>query len=501
MAFRAVDPPSAEATTTRHNLCTNPSFETNESSWFGLSAPTTAIVREQSPPVASKCLRVITDRSASFEGVYTATTAVTSGDVVTGSAWVKAPNGAAMRLRLEENNGTTIQTFTGTGAWERISVTRTLASSPVYAQLSVILNGSQAITYYVDGCLLEKSSTMGSYFDGESPDARWDGTANASTSTLTSTAPGATTGSASALTASSARLDGWVDPNSEATTYWFEYGTTASYGANAPTRQDGDAGSGGTSVAVGENLSGLAPATTYHYRLVASNREGSSPGSDETFRTLAATFAGNFDAGDFSEWSETQALSERLTVVTSPKLQGTYAGRFEVRREDTEPRTGSRRCEVISGLVFFEGDERYFRILARVGAWDTSTWGLIWQAHDESSGSPPVALFLEDHELLLKNGAGEPLYWSGQRIEFETWFEVVLRVVFSTTRGVIEVWLNGRKQTLTGSVETLTGVNTLGTAPCYDKLGVYRSRESTTTAVVYHDDYRVTQEFFSSPPR
>lgn len=46
----------------------------------------------------------------------------------------------------------------------------------------------------------------------------------------------------------------------------------------------------------------------------------------------------------------------------------------------------------------------------------------------------------------------------------------------------------------------LTGLNTLGTAPCYDKLGVYRSRESTTTAVVYHDDYRVTQEFFSSPP-
>lgn len=56
-----------------------------------------------------------------------------------------------MRLRLEEEHGLSTQTFTGTGTWQRISVTRTLATSPGYAQLSVILNGSATITYYVDG--------------------------------------------------------------------------------------------------------------------------------------------------------------------------------------------------------------------------------------------------------------------------------------------------------------------------------------------------------------
>ncbi len=448
--------PSAEAATTRQNLCTNPSLETNGASWSGLSSPTTAVVSEQSPPVGTDCLRVITDGSASFEGVYTATSVVTSSDVVTGSVYVKAPNGAAMRLRLEESNGMTIQTFTGTGAWQRVSVTRTLARSPVYAQLSVILNGSASITYYVDGCLLEKSATMGSYFDGDSPDTRWDGTAHASTSTLTSTAPVATTGSASEVTASSAMLAGSVDPNGAATAYSFEYGETISYGTSVPARQDGDAGSGGTPVAVDEDISGLDAATTYHYRLVASNREGTDSGDDETFATLPSEFTGNFDTGDTSEWDSIQAISERLTVVTSPKAQGTHAGRFEVQAGDREPQTGSQRCEVVSGLLFHEGDERYFRILARVDAWDTDAWGLIWQLHDESRGSPPVALFIEADELRLQNGTGRPVYWSGQRIATETWFEVVVRVVFSTREGIIEVWLNGRKQTLVGEVETLT---------------------------------------------
>ncbi len=484
----------------RQNLCTNPSFETNASSWFGISAPTTSVVSEQTPPIGSRCLRVVTDGSSSAEGVFCLTSSVAARDTVTGSAWVKAPAGALMRLRLEEEGGLSTQTFTGTGAWQRIGVTRTLASAPGYAQLSVILNGSATITYYVDGCLLEKSATMGSYFDGDSADARWDGTAHASKSTLTVTAPVATTGTASALTASRARLSGWVDPNGATTTYWFEYGETTSYGASAPTRQDGDAGSGGVSIAVNADLAGLAAATRYHYRLVATNAEGRSVGEDETFTTLPSEFRGDFETGNLTGWDNIQAVPGRLTVVRSPVAQGTYSGRFEVQRGDREPQTGAQRCEAISGLLFFEGDERYFRILTRVDAWDTDAWGLIWQLHDESGGSPPVALFMQGSELILQNGTGEPVYWSGHRIELRTWFEVVVRVVLSTTEGVIEVWLNGSRQTLTGNVETLTALDTIGVGPCYDKLGIYRSSESDETAVVYHDDYRVTEGFFSAPP-
>lgn len=486
---------------TRQNLCTNPSFETGTSGWSGISAPALVRVTDQSPPAGGACLRVATDGSSSSEGVRVATSAVTSEDVVTASAYVKAPAGTSMRLRLGDGIGTTTRAFKGTGLWQRLSVTRILAPSPSFAELAVILNGSASITYYVDGCLIERAPLLGSYFDGDHPDADWDGAAHASTSTYTDpVTPVPATGAATELTASSATLNGTVDPNGSETAYWFEYGETTAYGAAVPASEDGDAGSGADMVAVDESVFGLAPATTYHYRLVASSAQGTVVGEDAAFTTLGAAFTGTFDTGDTSEWDAVQAIPGRLTVVTSPKQQGTHAGRFEVRGGDVEPQTGAQRCEVISGLLYHDGDERYFRILARVDSWDEDAWGLIWQLHDNSTGGPPVALFIEGDELKLQDGAGSPVYWRNQEIDPFDWFEVVVRVVFSNTGGLIEVWLDGVKQTLVGGVQTRTGLDTLGIAPCYDKLGVYRSSTADATAVVYHDAYQVSEQFFSSPP-
>jgi hypothetical protein len=47
---------------------------------------------------------------------------------------------------------------------------------------------------------------------------------------------------------------------------------------------------------------------------------------------------------------------------------------------------------------------------------------------------------------------------------------------------------------------TYGGIDTLGKAPGEDKIGLYRSSSSVGTAVVYHDDYRISDEFFSDPP-
>jgi hypothetical protein len=94
--------------------------------------------------------------------------------------------------------------------------------------------------------------------------------------------PLATTGGAANLTPSSALVNGTVNPRGAATTYFFRYGTTRSYGAQTPTRSAG-AGTSGRRIA--EGLAGLAPATTYHYRLVARNAEGVTRGVDRTFKT------------------------------------------------------------------------------------------------------------------------------------------------------------------------------------------------------------------------
>jgi 6-phosphogluconolactonase (cycloisomerase 2 family) len=97
--------------------------------------------------------------------------------------------------------------------------------------------------------------------------------------------PTVVTGSATQVGHSSATLAGLVNPNGQATTYHFEYGTTALYQAQAPAPPDPSAGSGGRVLAVSANLTGLVANATYHYRIVATNRGGTSYGSDQTFTT------------------------------------------------------------------------------------------------------------------------------------------------------------------------------------------------------------------------
>ncbi len=77
--------------------------------------------------------------------------------------------------------------------------------------------------------------------------------------------------SASVVTSTSATLDAEVNPNTSPTSYYFEYGTSASYGASVPAPPGASVGSGEGAVAVSVHLQGLSPGTTYHYRVVAVN--------------------------------------------------------------------------------------------------------------------------------------------------------------------------------------------------------------------------------------
>jgi len=83
-----------------------------------------------------------------------------------------------------------------------------------------------------------------------------------------------------------ATLTGRVDTSGQPTTYRFEYGLTDEYGATAPV-PDGVLGAGQESQQVSGTLTGLEPATTYHYRLVASNTTGTAEGENHTFTTAS----------------------------------------------------------------------------------------------------------------------------------------------------------------------------------------------------------------------
>jgi hypothetical protein len=94
--------------------------------------------------------------------------------------------------------------------------------------------------------------------------------------------PVASTGNATAITPTSATLNGTVNPEGQATTYYFEYGTTTAYGSQTAMTS---AGAGTSAVDVSATLASLAPNTPYHYRVVATNASGTALGSDVSFKT------------------------------------------------------------------------------------------------------------------------------------------------------------------------------------------------------------------------
>jgi hypothetical protein len=139
--------------------------------------------------------------------------------------------------------------------------------------------------------------------------------------------PDATTGSPDEVAETTAVLQGSVNPHGLPTTYQFEYGTTASYGATEPLPPS-SAGSSKQSVAVGVSIGGLAPDTTYHYRLSATNEKGTTVGLDRTFSTIAPPGVSQLTVADLG------SSSVSLRALVNPHHSAT-SYRFEYGPSDS----------------------------------------------------------------------------------------------------------------------------------------------------------------------
>ncbi len=91
--------------------------------------------------------------------------------------------------------------------------------------------------------------------------------------------PAATTGAATSVGETSASLNGTLGAGGSSNAY-FQYGTTAAYGSSTAPQSVGVSGSASPLAAA---IGGLAPGTTYHFRLVAENSGGVAYGDDQTF--------------------------------------------------------------------------------------------------------------------------------------------------------------------------------------------------------------------------
>lgn len=106
----------------------------------------------------------------------------------------------------------------------------------------------------------------------------------------TSNVPGAgalqvTTVGATAIGQTQATVHGVVQPGGSPASWWFEYGPDSNPSTFTPTQAQQLAG-GTNALSVSTLLTGLAPNTTYYFRIVASNATSTARGAILTFTTL-----------------------------------------------------------------------------------------------------------------------------------------------------------------------------------------------------------------------
>lgn len=185
-----VSNPSMEAAsgavTVRTNLVTNPSFEVNTTGWTGGTRDTSEkYVGAASAKVAA---------GAQYAAIDTTISIPTPSTSYVLSAWVKGEVGKKVTIEFDGRNagGTRITTataisYTMTGVWQRITVSRTMEATAVSTKVYIFNNTAGAHTFYVDAVQLEVGSTASDYFDGSTAASgdftyAWSGTAHASTS-------------------------------------------------------------------------------------------------------------------------------------------------------------------------------------------------------------------------------------------------------------------------------------------------------------------------------
>ncbi len=198
--------------------------------------------------------------------------------------------------------------------------------------------------------------------------------------------------SASGVTSTSATINAEIDPNNSPTRYYFEYGTTAAYGSSVPALPGAGVGFGEGFVDVSVHLQGLAPGTTYRYRVVAVNEpEGErfiAEGPDEMFTTQSAATgvalpdgrqwemvtppnkhgASLYGVGGGSDGSDIQAAAEggAITYTSTAPLVANPAGS---RTLEVEQSLSTREAPGSWGTVDVETPHDHGPIAPAPGGW------------------------------------------------------------------------------------------------------------------------------------
>lgn len=215
--------------------------------------------------------------------------AATTPSVQTGDATAVSSGGAILHGTVNPGGSATRYNFQygPTPAYGAVSTTRTTGVGTTTDTVRIAVSGLSPGTAY--------------HYRIEAVNAL--GAANGVDRTFTTTGhppPGAVTAPPTGITRTIATLEGAVVTQGESTTSYFQYGTTPSYGL---TTAVANVTAATTPTPVAYTLTGLAPGTTFHYRLVAAHPGFPTQyGADVAFTTIP-----------INRWGA------RLIVRTSPR--------------------------------------------------------------------------------------------------------------------------------------------------------------------------------------
>jgi len=172
----------------RTNLAPNPSGETNTTGWTwqAQSSGDTATVAQNatSPLYGSQVIRAsitASQTTTSNHGMQIGSSGtVSAGDTVTASVWVRPSRTNVFKFGLDftggGNSGTSVAVTCPAGVWTQINATGVAAAGTTGVIGNLWTNSASGSVFWqsgdtidFDGLLIEKSATVGSYFDTTLP--------------------------------------------------------------------------------------------------------------------------------------------------------------------------------------------------------------------------------------------------------------------------------------------------------------------------------------------
>lgn len=255
---------------------------------------------------------------------------------------------------------------------------------------------------------------------------------------------------------------------------------------------------------------------------------------DSTATGPAPIYVGDFETGNFSQWTTGCNQAIENTIVRS----GLHSAKFKV-----EPDTtcwSSERAEVYARkdkttIEEHDGDEYFYADSIFIpNDWNSSSgWKTVWQvAHQAYGTSPSVGLFagINDYTLVVKSGDTVAFPYSSISYEYQKeepigldfqkgkWSDFVFHIKWKTDHtGFIEIYHKLQSEAWSAhntpiytlvNIPTMqnlnsgisNGANNIDTniPKIFERhIGLYRDPAISVTQTIYHDEFRIGTTFGS----